>query len=143
MIILDTNVISAIMRPEPEDVVIEWLNRYDLEYLWLTSISIMEIQYGINLLPGGKKKDHLQDAFNLMLLKSFRKRIIEFEENAALATADIAAVNKRSGQNITIQDLQIAGIALAKGATIATRNVKDFNHSNIEIINPWHSCNSQ
>lgn len=139
MIILDTNVISALMHPKPDTSVIKWLNRYDLEYLWLTSISIMEIQYGINLLADGKKRDHLQDAFNLMLLKSFRKRIIEFEEDAALAAADIAASSKRSGQNITIQDLQIAGIAMAKGAAIATRNVKDFNHSDIEIINPWES----
>lgn len=137
MIILDTNVLSAIMRAKPETTVVDWLNRYDLDSLWLTAISMMEIQYGINLLPEGRKRNHLQDAFNLMLLKSFRTRILEFDDNAALMAADIAATQKRSGHNGTVQDIQIAGIALSRKAAIATRNIKDFQHPDLEIINPW------
>lgn len=137
MIILDTNVLSAIMKVQPDPIIIRWLDEYDLEYLWLTSITVMEIQYGIALLPNGKKRNLLQQAFNDLLLQRFRTRIIEFDENAAIATAHIAANRKKVGMNQDIRDLQIAGITLHIGAELATRNHKDFKGMEIKVINPW------
>ena len=137
MIILDTNVLSALMKPTPDPIVQNWLNRYDMELLWITSITVMEIQFGIHLLPDGKRKDTLQEAFQLMLRKRFVSLIIEFEMNAALAASQIAAALKSSGQNVDVRDIQIAGIASARGAYIATRNKRDFKHTGVEIINPW------
>lgn len=137
MIILDTNVLSALMKSQPEPIILNWINGYDIELLWLSSITVMEIQYGINLLADGKKKEKLQIAFDKMLRQQFRNHIIEFDINCAITTAELASLKKQKGFNLSVQDLQIAGTALARGACIATRNVKDFKDSGIDIINPF------
>lgn len=139
MIILDTNVISGLMSPKPEPLILEWFNKHDLEYLWLTSISVMEIELGIELLPNGIKKKNLRSSFNDMLRQQFYNRIIGFDEKAALLAGELAANNEKNGINKDIRDMQIAGIAKSNRALLATRNEKDFLNCGIEILNPWKS----
>lgn len=139
MIILDTNVISALMKPKPEPLIMKWVNKYDLEYLWLTSITVMEIQYGIELLPEGKKREALHKSFHKMLLQKFQGHIIEFDESAAIITGELLAKSKKTGFHIDVRDLQIAGIARMTGADLATRNTKDFKNTNVNLINPWEN----
>lgn len=135
MIILDTNVISALMRNTEK--VEQWLNQYHIDNIWTTAINTMEVYYGIHLLPEGRKKETLGEAFTWMLARTFRHHIIEFDVNAAISTAEIAAKQKAKGNNVDFRDLQIAGIALDRKARIATRNEKDFRNLGLEVINPW------
>lgn len=135
MIILDTNVFSGLIKGDP--IVEQWLNGYDKELIWLNAITIMETMYGINRLPEGKKKRGLQAITDITLREDFSNRIIEFETNAAIATAGVMTQLTQDGKNVDVRDLQIAGIALAKGAYVATRNVKDFLHTGVALINPW------
>ncbi|MCG8328549.1 MAG: type II toxin-antitoxin system VapC family toxin [Chitinophagales bacterium] len=137
MIILDTNVLSALMKSEPDPVILQWCNGYDLECLWLTAITVMEVQYGIGLLSDGKKKRMLQESFNRMLRQQFRHRIIAFDYNAGMAAGELAAENQKTGMNQDIRDYQIAAIALVTGAVLATRNERDFKQTGVTIINPW------
>ena len=137
MIILDTNILSALMLSNPDPKVISWMDQINDELLWTTSISVYEINYGIELLPEGKKKNLLTGNFEEMLKVDYRNRIIEFETNAALAASEFAAFKKKIGINCDIRDLQIAGIAIARGAYIATRNTKDFDFEGLEVINPF------
>jgi hypothetical protein len=137
MIILDTNIISASMMSNPDKRVISWLNSINEELLWISSISIYEIQYVIELFPNGKKKIILSQSFNEMLKYDYKNRIIGFDKNAAIATAKISSESKKLGRNIDIRDTQIAGIAISHGAHIATRNTKDFDFNGLRVINPF------
>ena len=137
MIILDTNILSSLMQKKPDKRIIKWLDEIDPQLIWTTSITVFEIKYGIELLASGKKKNQLHTAFETMLRLHYHNRVIEFEINSALATGELAAVHKKAGHNVDARDLQIAGIALSKGASIATRNEKDFQYCNLDLINPW------
>lgn len=139
MIIIDTNVLSELMKPEPNHQVYDWYNGYDLKSLFLSVISILEIQFGISIMTDGRKKDNLQSSFDEMLKMRFQNRIINFDHNAATETAKIASIQKGKGINTSIQDLQIIGIAIANDAVIATRNEKDFADCGVKIINPWNN----
>ena len=137
MIILDTNIVSALMLAEPTPEVISWMDKVNEELLWMTAISVYEIEFGINLLPEGRKKKLLSQHFDEMLRYDYRNRIIEFDVNAAVAAGEVNAVQKRSGRNCDTRDVQIAGIALARGACLATRNVKDFEFEGLKVVNPF------
>jgi hypothetical protein len=137
MIILDTNIVSEIMKAEPEPNVMKWYNSTGRELIWQNAISVYEIQFGLNLMPDGRKKEILQNSFNRMLREKFSQRIIEFDANAAIAAGEVNAEQKRNGRNCDIRDVQIAGIALARGACLATRNVKDFEFEGLKVINPY------
>ncbi|MGH1438034.1 MAG: type II toxin-antitoxin system VapC family toxin [Lewinella sp.] len=137
MIILDTNIVSEIMKPEPEPNVLKWYNSTGRELIWQNAISVYEIQFGLSLMSDGRKKEALQRSFNRMLREKFSQRIIAFDVNAAVAAAELNAAQKRSGRNCDIRDEQIAGIALARGACLATRNVKDFEFKGLKVINPF------
>lgn len=137
MIILDTNIVSEIMKLEPEPNVLKWYNSTGGELIWQNAISIYEIQFGLSLMPDGRKKETLQQSFNRMLRERFSQRVIEFDVNAAIAASEVNAQQKRIGRNCDIRDAQIAGIALARGASLATRNVKDFEFEGLKVINPF------
>jgi len=139
MILLDTNIFSALMQGQPDKRVIEWLDGINPELLWTTSITVFEIQYGIELLATGKKKEQLHQAFDALLRQDFSSRVIEFELNAALIAGELSASRKLSGYNTDFRDIQIAGIASFHGAAIATRNGNDFADMAIELINPYCS----
>lgn len=137
MIILDTNVVSALMQRTPDAAVIEWLNQQPAESIWLTSITIFETRFGLALLPEGRRRDSLEDAFSRLLSEDLDKRILDFDVPAAVAAATIAAARQRAGRPVDMRDTQIAGIAMSRNASLATRNTKHFADLSVDVVNPW------
>lgn len=137
MIILDTHILSELMKSEPELTVIAWLNKQVATQLYITTVSIAEITYGLNSLPEGKRRDALNSAFNQAINNAFKHRIISFDEAAAYAYGTLMSKRKKMGRPLNSLDGQIAAIALISSATLATRNLCDFVDCNIELINPF------
>ncbi len=138
MIILDTNVLSELMRPAPSERVLVWLsNQRSSEEVFLTTITVAEILYGVELLPAGKRRDKLEYEAQAVISEDFAGRILTFEEHAANAFARIAAGQRRQGRPMAEFDAQIAAIAYVHGATIATRNTADFEGCGVKLVNPW------
>lgn len=137
MIILDTNVLSALMREAPEAAVVEWLDRQPAESVWITSITLFEARLGLALLPKGKRQRALQSAFERLLAEDLENRILDFDAAAAIEAASLAAERQRAGRPVDMRDTQIAGIAVARRATLATRNVKHFRDLKVPVVDPW------
>jgi predicted nucleic acid-binding protein len=137
MIVLDTNVLSELMKRKGSKVVRNWAAQQPLMSLFTTTITQAEILYGIAILPEGKRRNELTDAANLMFAEDFSRRVLPFDEAAAIAFATIAAQRRANGNPISQADAQIAAICYTRQATIATRNVSDFTGCGISIINPW------
>ena len=137
MIVLDTNVVSAVMRRAPDMTVAGWLDRQPTESLWLTVVSVFEIRFGIDLLPASRRRRELVDAFDRALVERFEGRILAFDEPAAAAAAAIAARRRKAGRTVEFRDTQIAGIVAARRAVLATGNVRHFDGLGIEIVDPW------
>jgi toxin FitB len=140
MIILDTNVVSEAMQLAPSPKVMRWFSvARDSDGLFLTTITVAEILYGIALLPRGKRRDNLQAEAEAVFAKDFPGRLISFDEQAARVYGNIAARRRKQGRPIAELDAQIAAIAVAHGAALATRNVYDFEGCELRLINPWES----
>ena len=122
MILLDTNVLSECMRPAPAPVVVDWLDAQDPQRVWICAISRAEIELGIALLPEGKRKRGLRQAATTLFTLDFPGRCLSFDASAASAYAQLVAHRTQLGQPISVEDAQIAAIALATGLTLATRN---------------------
>lgn len=137
MIILDTNILSAVMREIPDPIIVEWLDLQARESIWTTAITVFEIQLGLSILEKGKRLERLEQTFQLALQEIFEGRVLPFDEASAMASADIAAKRRRKGITVDMRDTQIAGIAVAKRSTLATRNTKDFQELTVPVINPW------
>jgi len=137
MIVLDTNVVSELMKAEPGPSVMRWAAGQAPSNLYTTSITQAEILHGIMLLPAGKRRSAFEAAADAMFKEDFSGRILRFDSAAAEPYARIAAVRERTGRPIAQFDAQIAAIALAAEGAVATRNVKDFNQCGIRLINPW------
>jgi predicted nucleic acid-binding protein len=137
MIILDTNVVSAMMRQEPDAVVRDWMDRNPLQSLWLTSISIYEIRFGIETLAQGRRRRRLEDEFARVIAVDFEARVLPFDESAAAIAARLAGERRRTGRIVDNRDTMIAGIALARRADLATRNVRHFQDLDVRVIDPW------
>lgn len=137
MTILDTNVLSALMRSSPETVVVEWLDRQPADSVWLSSITVFETRFGLALLPKGRRRSGLERAFESVLTEDLANRVLDFDSVAAAAAAQLAAVRQKAGRAVDLRDTLIAGIALARRATIATRNTKHFDGLDVPVINPW------
>ena len=137
MIVLDTNVISELMRQRPAGLVTDWINSQPPETIWTTTVSVFEIYHGIELHPDGKRQQALRSVFELALKDVFKNRILPFDFAAAAEAARIARRRKQAGLSSEIRDLQIAGIVAASGATLATRNTKDFDEAGLSSLNPW------
>jgi predicted nucleic acid-binding protein len=137
MIILDTNVLSELMRSQPDHTVLAWAAREPLTTLFTTSISKAEILYGVELLPEGRRRTILAEAAQRMLTEAFADRILPFDAGAASYYAAIAASRRRAGRPIDVPDAQIAAIALAVGAAVATRDVDGFESCGVTLVNPW------
>ena len=137
MIVLDTNVISEVLRPAPEPRVVDWLQDQPRTSLFTTTVTRGEILYGIRLLPAGKRRDGLWDAAIKIFDIDFAGQVLTFDNVAADEFAQISASRRAAGRPITQFDALIAGITRSRGAKLATRNVTDFDACDIEVINPW------
>lgn len=137
MIVLDTNVLSALMREVPDVPVIDWLNQQPAESIWITSITVFAARFGIALLPSGRRRRDLESSFERLLVDDLEGRVLDFDQPAADAAASLAATRQLGGRVIDLRDTQIAGIVQARRAKIATRNTKHFSDLNVEVINPW------
>lgn len=137
MIIVDTNIISEMMKPQPSTPVLQWLDAQEITQLFTTSITLAEISYGLNVLPQGNRRALLEDAFNKAMLAAFKHRILFFDERAAHQYGKLMGLRKELGRPLSIPDGQIAAIALVHGAAVATRNTRDFADCGLELINPW------
>lgn len=138
MIILDTNVISALMAEVPDAAVMRWLDDQSHVSLWTTSITVFEIRTGLHLMQNGRRREALRMAFDAVLAEDLQQRILDFDSAAATAAAAIAAQRKSQGIIVDMHDTQIAGIATARRGAIATRNVRHFEDLDVPVINP---CN--
>jgi toxin FitB len=137
MILLDTNVLSELMRPLPSARVVAWIGERPHSQLGVTAITQAEILYGIELLPKGRRKHGLLAAAQTMFSEEFRGRIFPFDSDAAPAFARISGVRQTQGKPISQFDAQIAAIVQTLGAELATRNVTDFEGCGINLLNPW------
>jgi predicted nucleic acid-binding protein len=137
MIILDTNVLSALMRSDPDPPVLKWLNLQAPQSVWITSITLFESRLGLALLPAGRRRKALESAFDRLLDEDLENRVLAFDSEAALQAAGLAAARQRAGRPVDIRDTQIGGIAQARRATLATRNVRHFEGLTVPVLNPW------
>jgi len=138
MIILDTNVLSALMRQEPDQQVIAWLDRQPRASIWTTSVTALEVQFGLQIMAVGKRRSLLIESFDALLGK-FSHRVASFDADAAQQAADLMASRHKKGRPGDLRDTMIAGIALARHATLATRNTAHFADSGLALINPWRA----
>ncbi len=139
MIILDTNIISETMRPEPNQTVVTWLDRQHPHTLFLTTITVGEIRAGIACLPAGRRRERLSELFETEILRAFSGRILDFDEPASTSFARIRASMRAAGKSIGDFDALIASIADAHGFTVATRDVAPFTYAGIPVINPFEA----
>lgn len=137
MIIIDTNVLSELMKPAPVGSVVKWVADQPATRLFTTSITQAEILHGIMLLPSGRRRNAFEAAAMAMFEEDFSGRVLPFGSDAARPYAQIAVARRRAGRPISQFDAQIAAIARAMGADVATRNVEDFERCGVKVINPW------
>jgi predicted nucleic acid-binding protein len=137
MIVLDTNVLSELMKPAPAARVVEWMAVQGATTLFTTSITQAEILHGLMILPRGKRRSALEAAATSMFAEDFRGRILGFGADAAPGYAQIAADRRRAGRPISHFDAQIAAIARLAGAALATRNQADFEGCGVRLVDPW------
>jgi predicted nucleic acid-binding protein len=139
MIILDTNILSELMRPSPATAVVGWIAAQPLPSLFTTTITQAEILYGLALLPLGRRRTSLMTATVQIFDEDFSGRLLAFDSAAAQAFATITAARRQLGRPISSFDAQIAAIALSRRATVATRNTRDFAECGLTLINPWNA----
>lgn len=139
MIILDTNVLSALMRQSADKRVVAWLDNQPRTSIWTTSVTILEIRFGLQILPVGKRRAVLMQAFDIVLNDMLGRRVAPFDTVAAQHSADLMASRHKKGRPGELRDTMIAGIVLASHATLATRNTAHFEDLSLPVINPWAS----
>jgi len=139
VIILDTNVLSALMRQAPDAPVVAWLDRQPAESVWITSVTLFEARLGLALLPKGSRRRALDAAFARLLKDDLEDRVLDFDSAAATEAASLAAERQKRGRPVDMRDTQIAGIALARRATLATRNVRHFRDLKVPVVDPWQA----
>lgn len=137
MIVLDTNVISELMRPAPDENVSRWIAKQKTINLAVTSITLAEIHRGLSRLPKGKRRKDLETRFTAFIHQGFMGRILPFDEYAADTYGEIASSREKKGLHCDAVDLMIASIACNLNAAIATRNTGDFDGCGLKLINPW------
>lgn len=137
MILLDTNVLSALMQREPDQTVVDWLDKQPSESIWTTSITVFEVRMGLELLAKGRRRSRLEQEFDRLLTEDLGGRVQLFDRVAADAAGTIAASRQRAGRTVEIRDAQIAGITSARKATLGTRNTRHFEGLDIALVDPW------
>lgn len=135
MIVLDTNVLSALMRGERH--VVDWMDRQAAESVWTTSVTLFEARVGLALLPRGRRRSALEASFARVIDEDLEGRVLDFDSAAASEAAPLAAKRQKVGRPVEIRDTLIAGIALARRGTVATRNVRHFADLKVPVVDPW------
>ena len=137
MILLDTNVLSELMRPEPEYKVVAWVQEQADQELYTTALTKAEMLFGLAMMPVAKRRSAMTSEAARLFSEDFPGRVLAFSEEAAVHFAAISAERRRQGRPISVFDGMIAGIARSRGAAIATRNIVDFDAIGIRLVNPW------
>ena len=137
MILLDTNVLSALMRTEPDGVVVAWLDRQPRVSVWTTAVTVLEIRHGLALLPAGRRREVLAAGFAWLVDTLLDRRVAPFDAAAAERAAELLAARGRGGRPAELRDTMIAGIAEACRATIATGNMRHFAGLSVPVVDPW------
>lgn len=137
MIVLDTNVVSEPLRATPDHRVVAWLDEQHVETLYLTSITLAELRYGIAVLPDGRRKRVLDEQLEGVTLPLFQGRVLDFDDAASRTYARLQAAARRDGRPFGVMDSLIAAICSVHGFALATRNVGDFATAGLDLINPW------
>ena len=135
--LLDTNVVSELIRKTSNPTVVAWVSGHSLDDLFFSAVGEAELRYGAAILPAGQRRDTLLLEIEAMLRDAFGDRVLPFDSDAARAYAHIAAVRRSAGRPVAPMDCQIAAIAMSRGMVVATRNVRDFEDLGIEIADPW------
>jgi len=136
VIVLDTNVLSALMRREPDPAVVAWLDGQPGESIWTTAITVFEVQFGLALLTPGRRRRQLEEAFARALDEDLEHRILPFDQSAAKSAGAMAAKKRRAGRPVEIRDALIAGIVAARKASLATHNTRHFEGLDLPLIDP-------
>ena len=137
MIVLDTNVLSALMRTEPDAAVLGWLDLQSPDAVWTSAVTVFEVQIGLGLLPAGRRRRTLESAFERLLAEDLEHRVLGFDTSAAVHAARLAAARQKAGRTVDLRDTQIAGIVSARRATLATRNLRHFRDLDVAVVDPW------
>ena len=137
MIVLDTNVVSELLRPSPNPAVGAWVEYHRATDLYFSAIGEAELRYGVAIPPSGRRQTALASAIEAVLREDFANRILPFDSDAARQYADLAAACRSAGRGVPLADCQIAAIARSRSTAIATRNVRDFQDIEVEVIDPW------
>ena len=137
MIVLDSNVVAELMKPAISPAVIKWMSELSAAELFTTTITVAEILYGVEIAPKGRRRDQLLEQAEATFAQDFAGRILSFDESAVRTYALISSTRRLRGRPISIPDAQIAAIARAHGATLATRNIDDFEGCGVRVENPW------
>ena len=137
MFVLDTNVASELMRPAPAPTVAAWIAEQDARHLFLTTVSEAELLYGVAIMPAGRRRNTLEASMTRWLDLGFAERILPFDSAAARTYAEIASGRRRAGRPIGEADCQIAAISRSRGAVLVTRNVRDFEGTGVDVVDPW------
>lgn len=136
MILLDTNVLSAVMKDPPDRAIVSWLNRQPRSSIWITAVTVLEVEWGIKTMPLGKKRDRITRVYR-SIVSELNNRVAAFDHEAAGFAADLMASTQKTGRATDIRDTMIAGIVLARNASFATRNITHFADIGATVINPW------
>lgn len=134
---LDTNVVSEAMRIVPDPGVLRWLNESETSDLYLSTITIAEVSYGLQILPEGRRRDAISERFEQFVKRGFSHRVLSFDEPAAIVYGEIMARTRKIGRPMSVPDGQIAAIAKTHNLVVATRNTEDFEPTGMELVNPW------
>ena len=140
MILLDTNVVSEVMKTQPAEAVVAWLNGQDSERLYVSAITIGEITYELRILPDGKRRSGLRERFERFVALAFDQRVLSYDESAARVYGELMGDRKELGLPMSVPDGQIAAIARLNHLAVATRNVLDFEHCGIDVLNPFEAA---
>ena len=137
MIVLDTSVVSELMRPAPSPSVVPWVRRRDAATLFFLAVGEPELRLGVAIMPAGRRRDEIGEAIEAMLREDFAGRILPFDSAASRTYAGIAAARRAAGRPVATMDMQIAAIARSQNVAVATRNTKDFTGAGVDFADPW------
>ena len=137
MLIIDTNVVSEMMRAQPDSRVVDWLSRQKVSEVHTTALTVAEIAYGLKTMPGGRRRRDLEGRFGEIIQRGFSGRVLAFDKTAGLVYGEIMAARRAIGRPMSVIDGQIASIAKSTGAALATRNATDFEDCGLVLLNPF------